>query len=127
MTALDETYLFSSCSAYIPSAKGSSSEGNAIGTGCRRENVGGGGARRLLWMTGERGRLLPVAKSLSDDEDRLYDDDAGDVRQAPCVRPGGYWFMVVGTSRRIPAFQGEDEDDLADQPWDMIYVVGVIV
>jgi len=128
MTALDEMYLFSSCSAYIPSAKGSSSEGNAIGTGCSRENVGGGGARRLLWMTGERGRLLPVAMSLSDDEDRPYDDDdAGDVRQAPWLRPGGYWFMIAGTSRRIPAFHGEDEDDLTDQPWDMLYVVGVIV
>jgi len=127
MTALDETYLFSSCSAYIPSTKGSSSEGNAIGTGCSRDKVGGGGARRLLWTTGERGRLLPVAMSLSDDEDRAYVDDAGDVRQAPCVRPGGYRFVIVGTSRRIPAFHGEDEDDLTDQPWFMIYVVGVIV
>jgi hypothetical protein len=59
--------------------------------------------------------------SLSDHEDTA-DDDADDVRQAPWLSPGGYWFMMVGTSRSIPAFHGEDEDDLTDQPWDMVYV-----
>jgi hypothetical protein len=70
-------------------------------------------------MAGERGRLLPVAMYVSDEEDANDDDAAGDVRQAPWDRPGGYWFVMVGTSRRIPAFHGEAEDDLTDQPWDM--------
>jgi len=52
--------------------------------------------------------------SLSDNKEEV-EADAGDERQAPWLRPGGYWFMMVGTSRRIPAFQGED-DDLTDQP-----------
>jgi len=63
---------------------------------------------------------------LLDDEDEVYDDEPDDMRQAPWVRPGGYWFMMVGTSRRIPAFHGDDEDDLTDQPW-VIDVVCVMV
>jgi hypothetical protein len=62
--------------------------------------------------------------SFSDTRDEV-EADAGDVRQAPWLRPGGYWFMMLGTSRRIPAFQGED--DLTDQPWDMVYVDAAIV
>lgn len=108
--------------------KGLSSPGNATGTGCSRDSGGeggGGGARRLLRMWRGRGRLLPVAMSLSDNKEEV-EADAGDERQAPWLRPGGYWFMMEGTSRRIPAFQGED-DDLTDQPWDMKYVDAAMV
>lgn len=67
--------------------------------------------------------MLPVVISFSDDQDEEEDG----VRQAPWLRPGGYRFVMVGTSRRIPAFHGDDEDDLTDQPWDMVYVDAAMV
>jgi hypothetical protein len=50
-----------------------------------------------------------MAWSDETDDDNDRDDEV--ARQAPWVRPGGYRFMMAGTFNRIPAFQGEDDDD----------------
>lgn len=33
--------------------------------------------------------------------------------------------MMAGTLSRIPAFQGEDDDDWSDQPWDVYVDVAI--
>lgn len=80
---------------------------------------------------GGRERLLPIDADAElseyDEADFEYEGvDADDVRHAPYPSPGGYAFRMAGTSRRIPAFQGECEEGWADQP-EVMEIVAVAI